>query len=114
MGAATNVGATVIPVASGAGFSAGQTITIDSGANQETAVVASITGGGRGGGRGGAGPGPTITVAAPLKFAHAASAQLSGSGITLTAALARAHASGAQVASDVPTPGAPNKYYRRR
>ena len=99
------MGATVVPVASGAGFSAGQTITIDSGANHETAVVVSTTGG-----RGGA----TITVARPLTFAHAAGAQVSGSGITLTAALTRAHASGAQVASDVPTPGAPNQYYGRR
>jgi hypothetical protein len=108
-GAATDVGATVIPVASGAGFTAGQTITIDSGANQETAVVAAATGGR--GGRGGPG-GPTITVTAALKSAHAAGAQVSGSGITLTTALTRAHASGMQVASDVPTPGAPNKYYR--
>jgi hypothetical protein len=112
VGTATNVGATVIPVASGIGFAAGQTITIDSGANQETAVVASITGGGRGGGRGGAGG--TITVTAPLKFPHAPSAQISGSGITLTTALTQAHAGGAQVASDVPTPGAPNKYFRPR
>jgi hypothetical protein len=105
VGTATNAGATVIPVASGMGFSPGQTITIDSGANHETAVVASTTGG-----RGGA----TISVAAPLTFAHAAGAQVSGSGITLTAALTRAHDSGAQVASNVPTPGAPNQYYRKR
>jgi len=104
-GAATTVGATAIPVAGGIGFTAGQTITIDSGASQETAVVASATGG-----RGGA----TITVTAPLTLAHAAGAQISGSGITLTAALARAHAAGAQVASDVPTPGASNKYSSRR
>jgi hypothetical protein len=114
VGAATNVGATVIPVASGPGFTAGQTITIDTGANQETAVVAATTGGGRGGRGGGPGAGATITVAAPLKSAHAAGTQVSGTGITLTAALTQAHASGAQVASDVPTPGAPNKYYRRR
>jgi hypothetical protein len=104
VGSATDTGATVIPVASGAGFSAGQTITIDSGANHETAVVAS-TAGGRGGAR--------ITVAAPLTFAHAAGAQVSGSGITLTAALTKAHASGAQVAASLPTPGAPNQYYKR-
>jgi hypothetical protein len=110
-GAATNAGATVIPVASAAGFTAGQTITIDSGANQETTVIASVTGGGRGG-RGG-GLGPTITVTAPLKSAHAAAAQISGSGISLTAALTQAHASGAQVADSLPTPGAPNKYSRR-
>jgi hypothetical protein len=108
VGVAANVGATVIPVASGAGFSAGQTITIDSGANQETAIVAATTGGGRGGGS------ATITLAAPLKAAHAAGAQVSGSGITLTTALTQAHASGAQVASNPPTPGAPNQYYRRR
>jgi non-reducing end alpha-L-arabinofuranosidase len=114
VGAATNVGATVIPVASGAGFSVGQTITIDSGANQETAVVAATTGGGRGGRGGGPGAGATITVAASLKSAHAAGAQVSGSGITLTTALTQAHASGAQVASNVPTPGAPNKYSRPR
>jgi hypothetical protein len=49
---------------------------------------------------------------APLKSAHAAGAQVSGSGITLTAALTKAHASGAQIATSVPTPGAPNKYDR--
>jgi len=87
------------------GFTAGQTITIDSGANQETAVVASTTGD-----RGGA----TISVAVPLTFAHAAGVQVSGSGITLTAALTLAHASGAQVASNVPTPGAPNQYKQER
>jgi hypothetical protein len=113
VGTATAAGATVIPVASGAGFTEGQTITIDSGADQETAVVAA-TAGGRGGRGGGPGAGATITVAAPLKSAHAAGAQVSGSGITLTAALPQAHASGAQVAGDVPTPGAPNKYYRPR
>jgi hypothetical protein len=76
-------------------------------------MVATATFGGRGG-FGGFGGGAAITVAAPLKFAHAAGAQLSGSGITLTAALTKAHASGAQVAGSVPTPGAPNQYFRRR
>jgi non-reducing end alpha-L-arabinofuranosidase len=103
--AAINTGATVIPVASGAGFIANQTITIDSGANQETAIVASTTGGGRGGNA-------TITLVSPLRLAHAAGSQLSGSGITLANALMRAHAAGAQVAGNVPTPGAPNRYYR--
>lgn len=107
---ATDAGATVIPVAIGVGFSAGQAITIDSGGNYETAVVASATGGRGGAGRGGRGPGPTITVTAPLKFAHAVGAQVSGTGITLINALTKAHAAGAQIASQVPTPGAPNKY----
>jgi Alpha-L-arabinofuranosidase B, catalytic/Lamin Tail Domain/NPCBM-associated, NEW3 domain of alpha-galactosidase len=105
VGAAASAGATVIQVANVAGFAAGQPITIDSGANQETAVVASIAGG-----RGGAGA--TMTVAAPLKSAHASGAQVSGSGITVTTALARAHAGGAQVAAGVPTPGAANRYER--
>jgi len=110
-GAATSVGATVIPVASAIGFTAGQTINIDSGANSETAVVVSTTGGGRGG-RGGGPGGATITVTTPLTFAHAAGTQVSGTGITLATRLTRAHDSGAQVASGVPTPGAPNQYYR--
>ena len=113
MGAATGAGATVIPVAGGMGFTAGQAITIDSGANQETAVVASIGRVFGPGGPGGPGGGFTITVAEPLKSAHAAGAQVSGTGITLTAALTKAHASGAQVAVSVPTPGAPNRYDRR-
>lgn len=103
--AATDAGATVIPVRGGMGFAPGQTITIDSGGSQETAVVA-FAGGGRAGAR--------ITVSTPLKSAHAAGAQVSGTGITLAAALTRAHAAGAQIASDLPTPGAPNKYSRSR
>ena len=50
----------------------------------------------------------------PLKLAHAASAQVSGSGITITGALTRAHSSGSQVVGGVPTPGATNKYSRSR
>ena len=110
MGSATPVGATVIPVANAMGFSAGQTITLDSGANRETAVVASVTGGGRR--RGGPG-GASITVASPLKSPHAVGAQVSGSGITLKGKLTKAHDSGAQIAGSLPTPGAPNQYSRR-
>src|SRR5215471_11822753 len=102
--AATDVGATVIPVASPIGFSVGQTITFDSGANQESVVVASTTFS-----RGAA----AITVTVPLRSAHSAGVQVSGSGITLTAALTKAHDVGAQVAASLPTPGAPNKYFRR-
>jgi hypothetical protein len=109
-GAAVAAGATVIPVASAFGFTTGQAITVDSGANEESAVVASVAFGGRGG-RGGT---TSITVTAPLKSAHAAGAAVTGSGITLSTALTRAHAAGSQVASDLPTPGAPNKYERRR
>ena len=101
---ATALGATAIPVVNPAGFSEGQTITIDSGAASETAVVASVQ----------RFPAAAITVTAPLKQVHAAGAQLSGSGITLTAPLTRNHASGAQVTDNVPTPGAPNRYSRKR
>jgi hypothetical protein len=105
MRSAPAVGATMIDVASRESFSAGQTITIDTGANSETAMVATAAR---------RGPG-TITVAAPLKSAHAAGAQVCGTGITLTTALTKAHASGAQISGSVPpTPGAPNQYYRRR
>ncbi len=102
--AAIEAGATVIPVASALGFTAGQTITVDSGATEETAILAAAIGG-RGGAR--------ITVAAPLARPHAAGAQVSGSGITFAAALTRAHSAGTAVASDLPTPGAPNRYSNR-
>jgi hypothetical protein len=100
---AADAGATAIPVANVTGFSEGQTITIDSGANSETAVIASILPWGP----------ASISVNAPLTHAHAAGAQVSGTGITLTTALTRAHASGAPIADNVPTPGAPNQYHRR-
>jgi len=99
---AISAGATVIPVASSMGFSAGQTFTIDNGANQEMAVVASTMFN-----RAGA----SITVTSPLKSAHAAGAQIFGSGISLTSALTHSHASATQVVSKLPTPGAPNQYY---
>lgn len=100
--AATAAGATVISVGSILGFHDGETVTIDSGAKGETAVVASIRRFG----------GTAIVVAAPLKLAHAAGAQIAGSGITLSGPLSKAHASGSQVYDNAPTPGAPNQYAR--
>ena len=111
-GAATAPGATVIPVASALGFTAGQAITIDSGASEETAVIASIGRVFGPGGPGSPGGSATITVVEPLTSAHAAGAQVSGTGITLSAALTKAHSSGAQVGVGLPTPGAPNQYQR--
>jgi hypothetical protein len=108
VGTATAADTAVIPVEDVAGFGVGQTITIDGGAHRETAIVASIAGGRRGFGRR---PGnASITVAAPLKNAHAQGVQVSGSGITLTAALTKAHDNGVPVSDHVPTPGAPNQY----
>src|SRR5262249_21261945 len=102
-----------IAVANALGFSTGQTITVDSGEKRETAVVASIAGGGRGGpGRGGPG-GPAITVASPLTLGHAVDAQGSGRGITLSAALTKGHDRASPIAGDVPTPGAANQYYKK-
>jgi len=103
LGTAARAGATTFPVTNTIGFHHGQTITIGSGANSETAVVASIM-------RWGA---AAITVAAPLTRAHAAGTRISGTGITLTTALTRSHAQGVQVAGNIPTPGAPNRYYKR-
>ena len=100
----TSAGATTIPVANAGGFAPGEKITIDTGAKQESAVVVSANGG-RGGAR--------ITVSEPLKFAHGGGAQISGTGISLRAPLAKPHAAGTQVASDIPTPGAPNRYTRK-
>jgi len=102
----TDAGATEIPVGRPANafeFSQGQTITIDSGTNSETAVVADIA----------RFPTFAIRVSAPLVHAHSAGAEVSGSGITLTAALKGAHPSGAQITDNLPTPGAPNKYSKR-
>ena len=73
----------------------------------------STAGGGRGGG-GGAPQPITVTVAQPLKFAHAVGAQVAGKGITLTTALTKTHAAGTRVASAAPTPGAPNRYVRKQ
>jgi hypothetical protein len=112
--AAIGAGTTVIPVGSAMGFTAGQTITVGSGANHETAVVASIGRVFGPGGPGSPGGSATITVAEPLKSAHAAGAQVAGTGITVAAALTRAHENGAQVAVSLPTPGAPNRYDRAR
>jgi hypothetical protein len=77
-------------------------------------VIASITAARRRFGNPTNGPSDTITVNMPLKYAHAADAQVSGSGITLTEPLAKAHEHGAQVASQMPTPGKPNEYTGKR
>jgi hypothetical protein len=99
---AAEANATRILVAGVAGFSEGQTITIDSGANAETAVIDSIFPWNP----------PSLGIKAPLTHAHAAGAQVSGSGITFTTALNHMHAVGIQVTDNLPTPGAPNRYHR--
>ena len=103
MSAATAAGASVIPVASAFGFSDGQTISIDGGENSEAAVITSVR----------RFPDAAITVTIPLSVAHAAGAQVSGTGITLTAPLSREHAGDTQVTGDISTPGAQNNYFRK-
>ena len=46
-------------------------------------------------------------------LAASVDAQVSGSGITFTTALSKAHAAGAQVGGSGPTPGAANQFARR-
>jgi hypothetical protein len=95
-------GDTLVPVANAFAFRPGQAVTIGQGAEQETIVVAASS-------RRGV---PVISIGAPLKFAHASGTEVAGTGITLKSALSRAHARGAQIADDLPTPGAPNNYTR--
>jgi hypothetical protein len=102
---AVAAGAAVIPVASPLGFAAGASITVGDGAGRETARITAI-GGGRGGAR--------LTVSSPLARAHASGTPVAGSGITVTSALTKAHGAGTPVTTDLPTPGAPNRYPERR
>jgi hypothetical protein len=113
VGTITQAGTKFIPVASVEGFSAGQTITIDSDSNNETAVVAAVTSMRRRFGPRGTTPVDTITVTSTLAKSHTVGAQVAGSGITLNTPLAKAHENGAQVASYLPTPGAPNHYFKK-
>jgi hypothetical protein len=112
MSSATQAGTKFIPVASVEGFSAGQTITIDNDANLETAVVASTTGGRRRFGFRGTTPVDTITVTSPLAKLHNVGAQVSGSGITLNAPLTKLTKTEHRALSYLPTPGAPNQYFK--
>jgi hypothetical protein len=107
----TKAGETIIPVESIEGFSAGQTITIGSGANLETAVVASSTDKRRFWWRPqGEGPTTFVTVAEALANSHNVGEEVSGSGITLATPLTKIHEMGAQLSSNIPTPGAPNQF----
>jgi hypothetical protein len=111
---ATTAGATSIPVDNVTGFRRGQTITIGNGADSETAVVVNAVPAHRGDNRSRDSQVPaTITVSAPLKNAHAVSTAVAGTGFTFTKALTKAHGVGTQIASNIPTPGAPNQYVKQ-
>jgi len=94
LSSATAAGATTAVLASATGVTAGSTLVIDSGANVESAVVASIVTATR-----------TVTFTAPLGVAHAAAATVvnGGTGITLAAPLAKAHTAGDAVAENAGT-----------
>ena len=125
LAASTTRGATNIKLTALANLSVSDTLTISTGQRMERAVVASI---------GTAGPqGSGVVLTAPLKFAHTSGVDVWGrgtgisfepatrfahrsgdAGITLTTPLARAHYGGAVVTTDLPTPGAANKYSNPR
>ncbi|HEY6899877.1 MAG TPA: hypothetical protein VI233_04515, partial [Puia sp.] len=106
---AANEGATTIAVASVAGFEAGQKISVGG----EATTVASVFVRRRGFGQNRNPAADSITVAMPLKTAHAVGAEVSGTGITFAKGLTRAHESGAPIVSNIPTPGEPNQYIRK-
>jgi hypothetical protein len=81
-------GPTTLRVASVAGFVAGDTVTVDSGANQETKVIQSV------GTAGATGSGLTLTT--PLAIVHTTGIPVldvsqPGTGVSFTPALAKAH-----------------------
>jgi non-reducing end alpha-L-arabinofuranosidase len=111
LSAGGNAGATVISVGNINGFTSGQTITIGSSANMESVAIASVTR--RRFGNNAANQTDSITVIAPLKNAHTAGEQVSGTGITFATPLTINHEAGTLVAGDVPTPGTSNQYVRK-
>jgi hypothetical protein len=113
LSAANTKGMITVPVVSAEGFEVGQTITIDDGTNPETAVISSVTTVRRRFGTRTSGAADSVTFTMPLKYAHVAGTQVSGSGISLAKPLSRAHDAGTQVADYLPTPGTPNKYFRK-
>jgi len=109
----SEAGTTIISVGNIVGFVTEQTITVGNDGNLETAVIASMAARRRFG-NATRGSSDSITLTIPLKYAHNANEQVSGSGITIATALAKAHNSGEPVADNIPTPGAPNEYNRER
>ncbi len=95
------------------GFNTGQTITIADDPKSETAVIAAAGAARRRFGGQTTSRTDSITVTMPLKYAHAAGVQVSGSGITLARPLTLDHDNGTQVTGNLPTPGAPNQYFRK-
>ncbi|MEO7246954.1 MAG: hypothetical protein ABIW31_00745, partial [Novosphingobium sp.] len=87
------------------GFVNGQSIVIGEGADSETATLVAAQGGPGG---------PRIAIAQPLRLGHPAGTPISGTGITLESKLSKTYPANAQIATDAPTPGAPNRYSNHR
>jgi len=100
------------PVASAAGFGVGQTITIDSGTNLETAVVGLITGGGGRGGRGGRGAWGTSSSLLRRSLLRIGGRTGLRHWHHLHTALDPGTCQRTLVGDNGPTPGAPNQYRR--
>lgn len=92
-------GATSLQVANAKPFLPGETVTIRDANGSEEITITSV---GNWNNR--------LTLSAPLKHAYATGAEVFGSGLTLATPLAASHATGSQIATDLPTPGAPNAY----
>jgi hypothetical protein len=88
LSAATAVGDTVVKLSSVTGLTVGDKFIVDTGANLESAKIASI-------GTAGA-TGTGVTLATPLTLAHASgvTSRDAGTGVTLAAPLTLAHATG--------------------
>jgi hypothetical protein len=107
-------GRKTIPVSGVEGFSAGQTVTIDNGTTLESGVIAAIIPARRRfGPQSNNNVSDSISFTTPLKYVHSAGAQVSGSGITFSTSLKNAHEKGTPLAGNIPTPGAPNQYFKK-
>jgi hypothetical protein len=104
--AALDQGATTVPVDDPRQFSAGQTVVIGAGADQERGVVAAVDTAWKAG---------RLRLEHPLKSGHEAGSTVAGTGIVFTTPLAKSHADGSLMtaAHELATPGAPNGGLRR-
>lgn len=108
-----DAGKTLLLVKGIEGFKEGESISIGAGANREIVNISSVHAVRRRFRNPAAQVFDSINVTMPLKYAHSTDAQVSGSGITLSSPLTKMHEIGTQVASGVPTPGAPNEYAKK-
>lgn len=92
-------GATSLQVVNAKPFVQGQTATIRDANGSEEVTIASV---GTWSNR--------LTLSAPLTHTYLSGAEIFGSGLTLVTPLAESHPAGSQIVTDLPTPGAPNRF----